>query len=115
MVKIPQNQSMMGECVHKRTVLWEPQFNTRHDYTQLNQDPCEYNVLCSPIVLMGKNAGVIRLANIDPAVAKKAVLTMQTVTRLLCSSLERINLQQQNESTLRSLDASFSIARLCLS
>lgn len=112
MTKIPLDRSMMGECLTKRTVLWESLFNARHDYTQLNQEPGEYNVLCAPIVLMGKNAGVIRLANIDPAFAKKAIQIMQTVTQLLCSSLERLNLQQQNESTMRSLDASFSIARL---
>jgi diguanylate cyclase (GGDEF)-like protein len=112
MSEIPYNGSMMGDSLYKRTILWEPQFNTRGDYIPLNQDPGEYNVLCSPIVLMGNDAGVVRLANIDPAVGNKAVLIMQIVTQLLCSSLERLKLQQQNESTLRSLDASFSIARL---
>ena len=112
MAEIPYYGSMMGDSLYKRTVLWEPRFNTRTDYVPLNQDPGEYNVLCSPIVLMGNDAGVMRLANIDPAMAKKAKEIMQTVTQLLCSSLERLKLQQQNESTLRSLDASFSIARL---
>jgi diguanylate cyclase (GGDEF)-like protein len=112
MSEIPYNGSMMGDSLYKRTILWEPQFNARGDYITLNQDPGEYNVLCSPIVLMGNDAGVVRLANIDPTVGKKAVLIMQIVTQLLCSSLERLKLQQQNESTLRSLDASFSIARL---
>jgi diguanylate cyclase (GGDEF) domain len=112
MTEIPYNGSMMGDSLYKRTVLWEPHFNTRTDYVPLNQDPDEYNVLCSPIVLMGNDAGVMRLANIDPAGVKKASQIMQIVTRLLCSSLERLKLQQSNESTLKSLEASFSIARL---
>ena len=112
MCEIPYTGSMMGDSLYKREVLWEPQFNTRTDYIALNQDPGEYNVLCSPIVLMGNDAGVMRIADLDPAVAKKAMEVLQIVTQLLCSSLERLKLQHSNESTLRSLDASFSIARL---
>jgi len=59
---------------------------------------------------MGNDAGVMRIADLDPAVAKKAMEVLQIVTQLLCSSLERLKLQHSNESTLRSLDASFSIA-----
>jgi|GEM_PF-1456537 len=109
---VPCKQSMMGECLYKNDVLWEQKFSGRSDYFKLNQDPEEYNVLCAPLVLLGKNAGVVRVANIDPVFTRKVVGIMQTVVRLLCSSLERLMFQQQSESTLRSLDASFSIARL---
>jgi len=109
---IPCRGSMMGECLNSRKVLWEQKFISRTDYIKLNQDPDEYNVLCAPIMLVGKSAGVIRIANIDPVFTSKVAGIMQTVVQLLCSSLERLMFQKQNESTLRIIDTSFSIVRL---
>jgi diguanylate cyclase (GGDEF)-like protein len=110
--QIPYIGSLMGQCLFRREILWEGAFNKRHASIQLNQDPQEHNVLCVPIILLGNEAGVIRCANIDPAGIDKTKAMMRTITQLLCSSLERLMLQQKNEWTLRSLDISFSIARL---
>jgi diguanylate cyclase (GGDEF)-like protein len=112
MSAIPFAGSLMGECLYRREVVWEQQFNQRKDVIPLNQDPAEYNVLCAPIVLLDNDAGVVRLANIDPATAEKARPIMETVSQLLCSSLERLLLHERNERSLRGLEASFSIARL---
>jgi diguanylate cyclase (GGDEF)-like protein len=112
MPAIPAIGSLMGDCLYKKETLWEPRFSERTDVIGLQQDPAERTVLCSPITLNGIDEGVMRLANIDPLIVEKARPIMQTVTMLLCSSLERLTLQAQNEWTLRSLDISFSIARL---
>ena len=109
---IPATGSLMGDCVYKGEIIWEPRFDERTDVVALNQDPREHTVLCSPIRMREAFEGVIRLANIDPATIEKARPIMQIVTRLLCSSLERLTLQAQNEWTLRGLDVGFSIARL---
>jgi diguanylate cyclase (GGDEF)-like protein len=112
MSAIPVSGSLMGECLYKRDVIWEPHAGQRKNIIPLNQEPAEYNVLCAPIVLLGNDAGVIRLANIDPAVSEKAVPIMRTLTQLLCSTIERLMLHERNQWTLRGLEVSFSIARL---
>lgn len=109
---LPVQQCFMRTCLYNNEIIWEPSTASCKGFIPLNQDPEEYNVLCSPIILMGKNTGVIRLANIDPSHSTVLLRIMQTAMPLLCTSLERLILQNQNESTLRSLDASFSIARL---
>ncbi len=110
--EIPLAGSLMGDCLYQKEIIWDPFFNSRTDTIILKQDPEENNVLCSPIVLADGEEAVIRIANIDPALDKKAKLVIGLVNRLLTSSLERLILQKRNESTLRSLDVSFSIARL---
>jgi diguanylate cyclase (GGDEF)-like protein len=112
MPPIPAIGSLMGDSMYKDEVLWEPHFKERKGVIPLNQDPDEYTVLCAPIKLRGINEGIIRLANVDPVIIEKAKPILQTVTRLLCSSLERLMLQAQNEWTMKSLDVGFSIARL---
>jgi diguanylate cyclase (GGDEF)-like protein len=104
--------SLMGDCLFKKEVLWEPRFRSRTDVVALNQIPEENNVLCSPVILENGDEGVIRLANIDPVISEKAKSIMWTLTRLLCSALDRLSLHARNEKTLRSLDVSFAIARL---
>jgi diguanylate cyclase (GGDEF)-like protein len=112
MPEIPYTGSLMGDCLYKNETMWIANFQARSDMVSLNQSPEENNVLCSPVALSNGEEGVIRLANIDPATSEKALQIIRTVTPLLCSSLERLTLQAFNERTLRSLDASFAIARL---
>ncbi len=112
MPSIPYTGSLMGDCLYKNETLWEPRFLARTDVVPLNQNPEENNVLCSPVALSSGEEGVIRLANIDPSTSEKALHIIRTVIPLLCSSLERLTLQTLNERTLRSLDASYAIARL---
>jgi diguanylate cyclase (GGDEF)-like protein len=109
---VPYLGSLMGTSLFRKEILWEPALSKRPNAVCLNQDPEEYNVLCAPLVLLGSEAGVIRLANIEPSLIEKAKPVLRIVTQLLCSSLERLLLQSKNDWTLRSLDISFSIARL---
>jgi diguanylate cyclase (GGDEF)-like protein len=109
---VPYIGSFMGQCLFKREILWEPAFAKRPRSVQLGQDPQEQNVVCAPLVLLGTEAGVVRCANIDAAGIDKVKPVLRTVTQLLVSTLERLMLQSRNEWTLRSLDTSFSIARL---
>jgi diguanylate cyclase (GGDEF)-like protein len=110
--EIPFIGSLMGQCLFRREILWEAAFGKKTGVVQMNQDPPEHNVLCVPIILLGNEAGVVRCANMDGAVIDKTKAMMRTIAHLLCSSLERIMLQSKNEWTMRSLDISFSIARL---
>ncbi len=109
---IPYLGSFMGQCLFKREIFWEKSFVVFTRGVQLCQDPPEQNVLCAPLILLGTEAGVIRCANLDPSSIEKTRAVAKTVTRLLVSALERLLLQSRNEWTLRSLDISFSIARL---
>jgi len=112
MPPIPYTGSLMGDCLFKQNSLWEPRANVNTSMIELEQDPAEYNVMCAPIILLGTDVGVIRIANIDPDMGDKALPILTAVTQLLCSTLERLRLQSKNELTLKSLDVSFSIARL---
>ncbi|HEX7510426.1 MAG TPA: diguanylate cyclase [Chitinivibrionales bacterium] len=112
MPTISAQGSLMGDCIYKNEVIWEPHFSERFDAVHLNQDPDEHCVLCAPITMGSGEEGILRLANIDPLIIEKARPILQTVTRLLSSSLERLKLHAQNQWTLRSLDISFAIARL---
>jgi diguanylate cyclase (GGDEF)-like protein len=110
--EIPVSGSFMGDCLYKKTILWESAFNSRSGVVRLQQDPEEKNVLCTPIALAGGEQAVIRIANIGSDLSIKAKTVMERTVRFIASSLERLILQKRNESTLRSLDISFSIARL---
>jgi diguanylate cyclase (GGDEF)-like protein len=110
--QIPYMGSLMGQCLFRREIIWEPEFDRKPSTIPLNQDPSEHNVLCVPLILLGNEAGVIRCSNIDAATIDKTKAMMRTISQLLCSSLERIMLQSKNEWNMRSLDISFSIARL---
>ncbi len=112
MSAIPRIGSLMGECLYKREIIWNPDVPSKSDYIPLNQEPREYNVLCAPIMLFGNDTGVIRLANIDDDSQEIGKKILKTVTPLLCSSLERMQLHQKNQKALQGLDASFTIARL---
>lgn len=109
---VPYVGSLMGHSLLWREIIWEPAFGRRPGVIQLNQDPPEHNVLCVPLILLGNDAGVIRCANIDTTTIDKTKAMMRTIGQLLCSSIEHIMLQSKNEWTMRSLDISFSIARL---
>lgn len=109
---IPRAGSLMGECIFQKDVLWIPDTRSKSDYIPLNQEPVEYNLLCIPIILFGLETGVLRLANIDQGSVDIAQKILKTIYPLLCSSLERMQLQQQNKQALRGLEASFTIARL---
>jgi diguanylate cyclase (GGDEF)-like protein len=110
--KIPYIGSFMGQSLFRREIFWEPAFAKKSNAVHLNQDPPEHNVLCVPLILLGNETGVIRCANIEASSIDKTKAMMRTIAQLLCSSLERIMLQSKNEWTMRSLDISFSIARL---
>jgi len=112
MSAIPFGGSLMGECLYHDTVLWEPNLRTKSDFIPLNQDPAEYNVLCAPLALLGKNTGVVRLANIDPASVEVGRRVLDDVTPLLVASLERLILFEKSERTRRGLETSFAIAKL---
>jgi diguanylate cyclase (GGDEF)-like protein len=109
---IPRVGSLMGKCIFKKDILWIPETRSISDYIPLNQEPIEYNLLCVPIILFGLETGVIRLANIDQGSVETANKILKTIYPLLCSSLERMQLQQQNKQALRGMEASFTIARL---
>lgn len=109
---IPRLGSLMGECIYQKETLWIPYLKQRTDYIPLNQEPSEYNVLCAPIMLFGLETGVLRIANIDSNIQELGRKTINIILPLLCSSLERMQLQQQNKQALRGLEAGFSIARL---
>jgi diguanylate cyclase (GGDEF)-like protein len=109
---LPVAGSLMGDALHQRSLLWEPDLRKRGDYIPLNQDPAEYNLLCTPLSLLGNDAGVLRIANIDPESVDTGREVLQNVTPLLCSSLERLLLQAQNERTLRGLETNYAIVRL---
>lgn len=109
---IPYVGSLMGQCLFKRDILWEPSFVKKPRGVQLCQDPQEQSVLCAPLVLLGKEAGVIRCANLDSGAIDRIKPVVKTVMLLLVPTLERLMLQSKNDWTMRSLDISFSIARL---
>jgi len=109
---IPYVGSLMGQSLFRREIIWESAFGKRIGFIQLNQDPIENNVLCVPLILLGNETAVVRCGNVDTAIIDKTKAIMRTISQLLSSSLERLMLQSKNEWTLRSLDISFSIARL---
>ncbi len=110
--QIPYIGSLMGLCLFRREIVWEAELDKNTAAVSLNQDPPEHNTLCVPLVLLGNEAGVIRCSNIEAAAIDKTKAMMRTISHLLCSSLERIMLQSKNEWNMRSLEISFSIARL---
>lgn len=112
MSAIPGVGSLMGECLFEGEVLWIPDVKAKDEYIPLNQEPAEYNVLCAPMILFNEERGVIRLSNIPEDMQEMGIKIIKAVNPLLCSSLERMQLQQQSKQALQGLDASFSIARL---
>ncbi|MFW5775537.1 MAG: diguanylate cyclase [Chitinivibrionales bacterium] len=112
MSAIPVTGSLMGECLHKKKVIWESTLANKSEYIPLNQEPAEYNVIVAPVQLMGKSVAVIRLANFEPDSAQTFKQVLNTIVPLLSASLERLLLQDQNARALRGLESSFSIARL---
>ena len=112
MPAIPRVGSLMGKCLFERDILWIPDVRTRGDCIPLNQEPSEYNMLCAPVVLQKEDRGVIRLSNIDAELQEMGAELLKSLNPLLCASLERMQLQHQNEQAARGLDASFTIARL---
>lgn len=109
---IPRLGSLMGDSLFNHDILWKQDVKKLFDYIPLNQEPSEYNILCAPIVLFGKDAGVIRLANIDEYSQDVGKKILRTVTPLICASLEKMQLQEQNIQTLKGLEAGFAIASL---
>lgn len=112
MPALPRIGSLMGECLFNKTVLWIQDLRKKNDYIPLNQEPAEYNVLCAPILLFNEERGVIRISNIPEDMQEMGIKIVKAVNPLLCSSLERMQLQQQNKQALQGLEASFTIARL---
>ncbi|MBD3314388.1 MAG: diguanylate cyclase [Chitinivibrionales bacterium] len=109
---LPLSGTLMGDALMERRVLWIPNLKARTDYIQLNQDPAEYNLLCAPLVLQGRDRGIIRLANIDPDSADTGKKMLETIVPLLCSGLERLLLMAQSRRALSGLETNFRIARL---
>ena len=112
MPAVPRVGSVMGKCLFERDIMWIPDVRTREDCIPLNQEPAEYNILCAPMILNKEDRGVIRLSNIDADLQEMGVELLKSVNPLLCTSLERMQLQHQSEQAVRGLDASFTIARL---
>ncbi|MBD3391799.1 MAG: diguanylate cyclase, partial [Chitinivibrionales bacterium] len=112
MSAIPVSGSLMGECLYEKRVVWEPKLRERSDHIPLNQEPAEYNVLCAPLVLLGKDTGVVRLANIDPASVEAGRRVLEDVQPLLVASLERLLLYQRTERARKGLEASLAISKL---
>ncbi len=112
MPTISQVGSLMGKSLFFKDVLWKSDLRNKDEYIPLKQNPDEYNVLCVPIILFGEDTGAIRIANIDTDSQDIGIKVLKTVNPLLCSSLERMQLQLQNKQALNALEASFSIARL---
>lgn len=112
MSAIRRSGSMMGKCIFLRSVTWEEDLRSKHDYIPLNQDPAEHDVLCAPIVLLGNDMGVIRIANIEPGLQDTANQAIRAVAPLVCATLERLLLRDENERRRSGLEVSVSIARL---
>lgn len=112
MPAIPVAGSLMGECIIDRQVLWVSDLAAKPAHIPLNQEPRERNVICAPIVLNGTDAGVFRLANIDPDTVQLGRRMLRTVIPLLWSSLERLYYQEQSERTRRGLETAFTVSRM---
>ena len=112
MPAIPHVGSLMGKCLFERGSMWIPDVHARDDCIPLNQEPAEYNILFLPVILHKVDIGVIRLSNINTDLQDMGVELLKSVTPLLCSSLERMELQHLSDQAIQGLDASFTIARL---
>jgi diguanylate cyclase (GGDEF)-like protein len=112
MSAIPLTGSLMGACLAKREIVWKPDLKRVSAHIPLNQEPAEYNVMCAPVMLVGKAIAVVRLANIDPNSTDCAWQGLKTVMPLLCSSLERLLFHDQIDRVKRGMESSFRIARL---
>lgn len=109
---IPRQGSLMGRTLTTQKVLLVLNLAEEKEFLPLRQTPAEYNVLCAPVVMMGKASAVIRLANIDPEQAALARESLETVVPLLSTSLERLLYFGESEKNRKALDAMYAIARL---
>ncbi len=113
MPEITRKQSLMGQSFKSRSIIWEPEFRTKSTFfVDMNQNPVEYNVLLIPVFVFNVETAVIRLGNIDEKGEVIASTVMRDIIPMISSQIERLHLVHRSEQSLKSLEATFSIAKL---